>query len=266
MTESEAKGKVPYRAFAYLPFARFDEDISGDFTVSFPFKTRGARSFGAYTKLFFWGDGVNFLGLLPPGAPGAKSSDQNALRLVVFPEDDFPNQWEGEVVVEDEGKWINVELKITTGDEVKITVLGKSWTKTFKDARFLESSNGPQLGVYSFDYGGNAKGQLTLAVGEVKGPEGSAERSECVLSCLEKCTQGTPTPTPTPMPTPTPSPSSKGKCCWGGGGSCQAAADCHADVFCDASKTQCTENCNGVWCEAKVVGKAGLLEMALSES
>jgi len=60
-----------------------------------------------------------------------------------------------------------------------------------------------------------------------------------------------PVPVPVPAPSPTPMPAS-GTCCWGGS-TCGATTDCHADAYCDASESQCTGPCAGVWCPAKIV-------------
>lgn len=60
-----------------------------------------------------------------------------------------------------------------------------------------------------------------------------------------------PSPAPVPVPSPTPGPAA-GTCCWGGS-SCDSAADCHSDPYCDASESQCTGNCGGMFCPAKIV-------------
>ena len=61
-----ARGKAPYRAFAYLPFcggSAIGSCVSGDdFSFAVSFKTEDFAGWGAYSKLLFWTDSGNILG------------------------------------------------------------------------------------------------------------------------------------------------------------------------------------------------------------
>ena len=108
---------------------------------------------GAYSKLLFWTDAGNLLGLLPPGAPGARahpppanssgsnSSAADSYRLLVFPADDYPNQWAGEVAVAD-GEWYDAHVTVAAGGHVTVAVGGQQWTRRM-GVDFRSDRNGP---------------------------------------------------------------------------------------------------------------------------
>ena len=101
------------------------------------------------TKLLFWTDSGNILGLLPPGAPGAaKGNGTHAYRLLAFPADDYPNKWGGEVEIED-GVWYDAHVTIR-GKTVEVSVSGPmsgpDWSRTWRqemDVDFAGDHNGP---------------------------------------------------------------------------------------------------------------------------
>ena len=82
----------------------------------------------------------------PPEAPGAPAAHgNNSYRLLIFPRDDYPNEWEGEVVVQD-GRWYNAVVTIK-GSTTSVAVAGQTWS-TELGVDFSADSNGPQLGAY----------------------------------------------------------------------------------------------------------------------
>jgi len=93
VSKALAAGKVPYPAFAYLPFCGgkpMGTCLPNDFVFSMSFRTDGMAGWAGYVKLLFWTDSGNILGLLPSGAPGAQGNE--SYRLVVFPSTDYPNK------------------------------------------------------------------------------------------------------------------------------------------------------------------------------
>lgn len=250
LARSTAGGKVPYRAFAYLPFchgAKMSSCLSTSFDFSVSFRTQGGSGWGAYVKLLFWTDSGNILGLLPPGAPGAKGN--LSYRLLIFPGDDYPNKWQNDIVIQDD-EWYDVKVSIQ-GTVFTVSVGDGKWSADLGvDAS--GDSNGPQLGAYSFDYGGGKRtSDMAITIGAVKGPGGSEDRHTCQGKCLAACDAGPSPPSPPlpPSPTPappTPSPSRPHHCCWGGS-SCADAPDCHHDVFCSEGEDRCA-SCAGKWC------------------
>eukprot|EP00931_Biecheleriopsis_adriatica_P077833 TRINITY_DN5131_c0_g1_i3.p1 TRINITY_DN5131_c0_g1~~TRINITY_DN5131_c0_g1_i3.p1 ORF type:complete len:936 (-),score=138.69 TRINITY_DN5131_c0_g1_i3:208-3015(-) len=170
MDAPQAQGKVPYRAFAYAQFCNgqpysncwgSDEIIS----FSFSFKTSaGLEQIGAYVKLLFWTDSGNILGLLPPQHP--KGNGQ--LRLIAFMNDDYPNSWSHELAIQVD-TWYHLQINFapaTRGVDIKIdgTDLGTGNIPV----NMLGATNGPQIGIYSFDFGGGAWPQepVKLSLGD----------------------------------------------------------------------------------------------------
>lgn len=262
ISDAIAGGKAPYRAFAYLPFchgAKMSSCLSNDFSFSVSFRTDDMAGWGAYVKLLFWTDSGNILGLLPSGAPGAKGS--TSYRLLIFPKDDYPNNWQAEVVITD-GQWYDANIHIQ-GTTATVSVAGGQWTADL-GVDFSGDSNGPQVGAYSFDFGGGKRTSTSASItlGAIKGPGSSQDRHSCQYKCLQECDSGSvpspPSPSPPapsppgpspPAPTPAPPspPPSQGQCCWGGA-TCAATTDCHPDPYCGASEGNCKGNCAGVWC------------------
>lgn len=202
LTPALAGGKTPYRAFAYLPFCHgksIGSCTSPSFTFAVTFKTDSFAGWAAYAKLLFWTDAGNILGLLPPGAPGARGN--SSYRLLIFPKDDYPNKWAGEMAIAD-GEWYDATV-LVQGTTVTVTINGRSWSSDL-GVDFSKDSNGPQLGLYSFDYGGGGQrtaAQSSLFVGSVRGPGGSAAHHQCQANCLRECSGGGgPPPPPPPAP------------------------------------------------------------------
>lgn len=148
LTAAQAGGKTPYRAFAYLPFCHGQKIGScvatTAFSFSVTFRTDDLTGWGAYAKLLFWTDSGNILGLLPPGAPAAQGN--GSYRLLIFPRDDYPNEWAGEVEVQD-GRWYSAVVTVE-GSTTSVSVAGQTWS-TDLGVDFAADLNGPQLGLYT---------------------------------------------------------------------------------------------------------------------
>lgn len=163
-TLEQAKGHIPYRAFAYLPFC-YGADISscwssGKHSFSFDLMTADMATWGIYVKLLFWSDSGNIIGLLPPGAPGAKQHNPpvTTLSLIGFPSTDYPNEFQGQVAIED-GAWYHIEC-LFSGKSVTVSVNGTALATATVGA-VGSTSNGPQIGMYGFDYGGSGTSDST---------------------------------------------------------------------------------------------------------
>jgi hypothetical protein len=148
---SVAQGGSPYRACAFVSFCN-GRPIGECWTTpeikfSFSFKTSGLAAMTAYVKLFFWTDNGNMLGLLPP----SHSKAGGQYKLITFPQDDFPNYWKSEMVIQD-NSWYHME--VTFHPETKGVTLMLNGAmldeSTIPAANMLTDSNGPQLGAYVF--------------------------------------------------------------------------------------------------------------------
>jgi len=96
----------PYRAFAYLYFG-----LKSTTTFSFSFKATNHNS--VYSKIFFWGDGSNILGILPSN------------KFCFMPSgDDPPPSCKAEHECLD-NKWYRVEMDVTTGGDITLRIDGK---------------------------------------------------------------------------------------------------------------------------------------------
>lgn len=157
MSAGQAQGKVPYRAFAYAQFCNGQQYSScwgADETLSFSFSlmVSGLDEMGAYVKLLFWTDSGNILGLLPPNHPKGNGD----LRLLAFMNDDYPNSWRDELVIHS-GSWYHVRVDFTPRTQgVAIFVNGVQFSLDSIPVNMLGASNGPQVGIYSFDFGGGS--------------------------------------------------------------------------------------------------------------
>lgn len=163
-TAALAKGHIPYRAFAYLPFCH-GADIStcwdsGKHSFSFDLMTESMAGWGIYVKLFFWSDSGNIIGLLPPGAPGAKQHNPpvTTYSLVAFPDSDYPNNFKGQMAITD-ATWYHIEC-LFDGKSVTLNVNGTA-VGTSTIGAVGSTSNGPQIGMYGFDYGGTSTSDST---------------------------------------------------------------------------------------------------------
>lgn len=141
----------PYRAFTFVQFCNGQEPQqcwkTPMVTFSFSFKTTGLATMSSYVKLFFWTDGGNMLGLLPPNHPNAGGQ----YKLITFPQDDRPNTWKKDMAIQD-NSWYNVKVIFTPETsgvrlEINGNVLDES---TITAANMKTDKNGPQLGVYLF--------------------------------------------------------------------------------------------------------------------
>uniref|UniRef100_A0A7S0FTC9 CBM1 domain-containing protein n=1 Tax=Pyrodinium bahamense TaxID=73915 RepID=A0A7S0FTC9_9DINO len=197
---AEAQGKVPYRAFAYAQFCNgkpYSECWAGQEKVSFSFsfKAEGMDQIGAYVKLLFWTDAGNILGLLPPKHP--KGNGQ--LRLLAFMTDDYPNAWSAEVPIQ-AGSWHHAEIDFAPASQaVSISLDGAKMADGTIPVNMLAASNGPQIGVYSFDFGGQPWPQEAVKLWLSDACVGTAS-GECPSS------GGRSTPGPAPAPEPEPEP------------------------------------------------------------
>merc|ERR1712224_371918 len=167
-----------------------------------------------------------------------------------FPQDDLPNTRLGEMVIED-GQWYDAHISFNSG-AVTLTVGEFSWTNPNFGVDIGGDGDGPQLGVYSFDYGGQRTSEsFSLTIGSIEGPSGSDDHHACEATCLENCDSGVdPVPTPPTPPTPpAPTPGKgPGNCCWGApDDTCDSVSDCHLDAWCGSSEDTC-KNCAGKWC------------------
>lgn len=153
-----AGGKAPYRAFAYLPLCD-GQAISSCWggnvprTLAFRFKTERFAGWSAYSKLLFWQDGNNLLGLLPPTTSQAQAAGLTGVTLIAFPSDDLPQTWQAAMPLT-ENTYYDVTVSFTpgaTGTAVSISVAGAPLASGTMALNILNDNNGPQLGVYSFD-------------------------------------------------------------------------------------------------------------------
>ena len=177
VTQKEARKKTPYRAFAYLPFWKKQPQLRQfDFSVSL--KTSDICKAGSHVKVLFWGDGAHIFSILPPGAPGDKTG---TCRFLAFA-DAYPKHWLGEMPLSDE-QWYDVKMSVK-GSAFTIAVGGHSWTQT-KFPGDISRKNGPQLGVYAFDFGGVwTTNSFKVHIGSVSGPGSSQARHDCEFQCL----------------------------------------------------------------------------------
>jgi len=163
-TSAQAKGHIPYRAFAYLPFCYGNPMSScwgsGSHNFSFDLMTTDMAGWGTYVKLFFWTDSGNIIGLLPPGAPGAKQHNPPVTKysLIGFPTTDYPNGFNGQMAIMD-STWYHIEC-LFSGSSVTLNVNGTTLA-TSNVAGVGTTDNGPQIGMYGFDYGGTQTSDST---------------------------------------------------------------------------------------------------------
>ena len=75
------------------------------------------------------------------------------------------------------------------GSSATLTVAGQSWTNPAFGVDVAGDTNGPQLGVYSFDYSGSKRTVTSakLTIGSFSGPGGSAGHHTCQFNCLRDC-------------------------------------------------------------------------------
>jgi len=172
-TRAVALNKSPYRAFAYLPFCNgnsMDTCWPGSTTqtFTFSFKPSGLQDWHAYVKLFFWTDGGNILGLLPPGAAAVAGQAETRSQLIFFPGGDYPNTWDSSIYIDD-NEWYNIAVEITPvggTSNYSISVNNQLISSKVLPVNVLGSTNGPQIGQYSFDYAGGSgsSNQLNLSL------------------------------------------------------------------------------------------------------
>jgi len=152
---SLAKGKAPYRAFAYVPFCDGSQirscwGTTQTQTFSFQFKTENLAAWTSYVKFLFWTDSSNILGFIPPQAPSAKNK---TLTLVFFPQDDWPNNWMTDMPLEDNRLYsASVTFTPGSGTMTKVSIDGKMIAQKALPVNILSDSNGPQIGAYQFDF------------------------------------------------------------------------------------------------------------------
>merc|ERR1740129_2534815 len=158
--------------------------------------------------LLFWTDGGNILGLLPPTHPNG----QGQLRLVAFPTNDYPNAWANAVQIQD-GSWYHLQIEFTPSSQaVRVRLDGVELSSGTVPVDMAAATHGPQLGVYSFDYGSQQlpEGGFKLwlddaCVGQTSGncPSGPTSPTDPIPTTSTTSTTGTVDPTPEPPTSPT---------------------------------------------------------------
>jgi len=215
VSKLQGEGQVPYRAFAYMQLCNgstYSEcwGQMDSIRFSFSFKTQDISSIGAYVKLLFWTDAGNIVGLLPPNHPKGDSS----FRLIAFPHDDYPNNWATEVIIAD-NTWYHLAVEFEPATQgVKIFLDGTEVGSGSIPVQMLEATNGPQIGIYSFDFGASwpVNGfKLWLddaCVGETSGTcasgDGVGPPPPSSTASPSPSPTGAPTAVSTEMPTPMP--------------------------------------------------------------
>ena len=108
-------------------------------------------------KLLFWTDNGSILGLLPPGAVGAKTKPTVPhVRLIAFPTSDYPNDWVNETQILPD-TWHAVAVRVDRASSTfAVSVDGTAMGSKSLGVDVAADSNGPQLGQYSFDYPGGS--------------------------------------------------------------------------------------------------------------
>lgn len=173
-----ARSVVPYRAFAYLPFCKGQPMASCGWAagvekvLTFQLRADGAADWAAYVKLLFWTDSGNILGMLGPKAAGSTAEGSGSVWLVAFPNGDYPNGWAASMPIVDGRNYaVQVTFKPLGGSNmlVSIHIDGVPLHTASIPTNALVDSNGPQLGVYSFDHGVpiGQQNQLTVTLGHV---------------------------------------------------------------------------------------------------
>jgi endoglucanase len=148
--------------------------------------------------MLFWTDSGNILGLLPPEHP----MGEGQLRLIAFPTNDYPNEWSGEASIE-ENLWYHVQVKFSPlSRAVRVSLNGMYLGERTIAVNMLGASEGPQIGMYSFDYRGQTWPDTGLKLWINNACVGEASRS-CTLGGGGG---GGSSPTPKPPPSPTTAP------------------------------------------------------------
>jgi len=114
---SEGKEGAPYRAFAYMK----DVKVPSATHMSWTFKSNGHSK--VYSKIFFWGDGNNILGLQPPAAAGGSST------FCFMPSTDAPVNMvkcKGGSTEAKDDTWYRVDLALTGKGSIALSINGKS--------------------------------------------------------------------------------------------------------------------------------------------
>jgi len=136
--KKEVSDAGPYRAFAYL----FLQPSSAT-TFSFTFKAVNHNK--VYSKLFFWGDGNNILGLKPPSSSGGSST------FCLMPSTDSPlSQLScpgGEYEVKAD-TWYRVDMALSPPGGVALSVNGKSVGSGNIQGSMSSNGVNAMLGVY----------------------------------------------------------------------------------------------------------------------
>jgi len=137
----------PYRAFAYMKDLKMK---SGGSTVSFTFKAKGHNT--VYTKLFFWGDGNNILGL-KPGAGGTS-------QFCFMPSADAPlSMIKCEAVAEcKDDTWYRVDMVLSGSGSVALKVDGKD----VGSGTVGNFNANPQIGCYQWSVQGKTMSDYQL--------------------------------------------------------------------------------------------------------
>merc|ERR1712187_916438 len=156
MGKARAEGKTPYRAFVYTKFCNgkllSDCGWAEGKTMKFSFsiKSENMKNNGNYVKTLFWTDNGNILGFVPSQHPNGDGK----YRLITFPDGDYPHKWEKEMEIED-NSWYRIGVQFTPGaNSVEVAVNGIPMGSGKVPKNMLEEKeNGPQLEVYSFNYG-----------------------------------------------------------------------------------------------------------------
>lgn len=155
----------------------------------------------AYVKLLFWTDSGNILGIVPPFHPNSEGK----LRLVVFPGNDYPNSWAYAMEIQDETSYHVTIVFTPSSGAVAVGIGGIQVAQGTLSVDMLAATNGPQFGVYSFDYGSQSWAdsgfQLWLndvCIGETSGtcPSCEAEAGTVTATTLATTISAASTTTP----------------------------------------------------------------------
>merc|ERR1719242_2316921 len=99
--------------------------------------------------MLFWTDSGNMLGLLPPKHP----KGHGQYRLLTFIKDDYPNLWSKARQIEDD-VWHHIRADFFPASRaVHIFLNNVKLDEGTIPVNMLSATNGPQIGIYSFDYG-----------------------------------------------------------------------------------------------------------------
>lgn len=120
--------------------------VSGTTHMSFTFRAKNHNA--VYSKLFFWGDGNNILGIKPPGSAGGAS------QFCFMPSGDAPLsniQCKGGTMECKPDTWYRVDMKLSGSNSIALSIDGKS----IGTGSIQGFTGMPMIGVYHWAGGQN---------------------------------------------------------------------------------------------------------------